>query len=245
MGKFVLLNARLFTGGADLTGSSNKVELSASREDKESTNFGSGGWKERVAGLADTEITAEGQWEADDPSKVDDAMWASLAGVGAPWTAAPDGAAVGALAYTTAGFATKYQLGGEVGEIAPWTGEAKGTWPLVRGFVAHPPGTARIATGTGVAAQLGAVPAGKHLYAALHVLSVAGTAAPTIAVAIESDDAGGFASPSTALTFAAATAQGGQIVRSAGPITDTWFRPKWTITGTNPSFLFVVAFGIA
>ena len=246
MGKFVLLNARTFAGAADLTGASNKIELSSERAAETITNFGSGGWVERVAGLADTEITGEGQWEAGDPGLVDDQQWAALTGSGAtPLSVAPDGAALGELCWLTAAMTTKYQLGGEVGAVAPWTAEIKGSWPLVRGIVAHPPGTARTVTGTGTAAQLGAVPAGKHLYAALHVLSIAGTASPSITVSIESDDAGGMATPATALTFTAATAVGAQIARVAGPNTDTWFRPKWTITGTAPSFLFLCAFGIA
>ena len=243
MGKFVLTNVRLFTGAADLTGVSNKLEISAEVEDKETTNFGSGGWKEFRGGIAATEISAEGQWEAGDPSLVDNERWTSLGGLG-PWTAGPDGAAVGNLAYFTNALSGKYVLGGEVGDVAPWTGEAKSSWPLVRGQIAHPPGTARTATGTGTGAELGAVATGKQLYAALHVLSVAGTA-PSITVEIESDDASGFPSAVSRISFDAATAAGGQIKRVAGPLTDTWFRPKWTISGTGPSFLFVAAIGIA
>ena len=129
--------------------------------------------------------------------------------------------------------------------MATWTGTAKSSWPLVRGTIAHPPGTARTASGTGTGLQLGAVPAGRRLYAALHVLSVAGTT-PSITVTVESDDANTFASATTRLTFDAATAAGGQVLRTTGDaITDTWFRVTWTISGTSPSFLFVVALGIA
>ncbi|AIJ26362.1 hypothetical protein [Amycolatopsis methanolica] len=244
MGKFVLTNVRLFTGGADLTGASNKLEISAEVADEDATTFGSGGWKEVKAGLAATEITAEGFWEAGDLSMVDDAQWTALGGLG-PWSAGPAGANVGDLAYFTNALTGSYALGGEVGSMAPWSGKANSSWPLVRGQVAHPPGTARTASGTGVGTQLGAVPAGKQLYAALHVLSVAGTATPSLTVAIESDTASGFAAPTDRLTFAAATARGGQILRVPGPLTDTWFRPKWTVAGTAPSFLFVVALGIA
>ena len=85
---------------------------------------------------------------------------------------------------------------------------------------------------------------GEH--AALHVLSVAGTSTPTITVEIESDTEEAFGdTPETRLSFDAATAAGGQILRtSAGVHADTWYRPTWTITGTDPSFLFVVALGI-
>ncbi|MGI5443095.1 hypothetical protein ACQEV4_38865 [Streptomyces shenzhenensis] len=73
MGKTVLTNVRAFTVGADLTGVSNKIELSAAAEAKETTNYGSDGYKEFVGGLASAEISGEGQWEPGDPGKVDDA----------------------------------------------------------------------------------------------------------------------------------------------------------------------------
>lgn len=243
MGKFILLDARLFAPGADLSGASNKIELSSEIEDKETTNYRSGGYKEVIGGLGSAEISGEGQWEAGDPSRVDDASWSTLGGVG-PYTVCPTDSAVGALAYITSGMRADYKVGDAVGEIAPWSGTVKSSWPLVRGQIAHPPGTARTATGVGTALQLGAVPAGKRLYAALHVLSVAGTT-PSITARIESDDAVGFASPTTQLTFVAANAPGGQILRGNGTaVTDTYYRVAWTITGTTPSFMFAVSLGI-
>lgn len=243
MGTLILTNARLFTGGADLTAHNNKLEIYAEAETKDTTVFGSGGWKEVKGGLIQPTIDGEGFWEAGDSGKVDDAAFAALGGVGA-YTACPDTAAVAALAYFSQALTGKYQLGGAVGDVAPWTLGMKGAWPLVRGVVAHPPGTARTTTGTGTGAELGAVAANQYLYASLHVLSVAGTDTPTITVAIESDADDTFGSATDRITFDAATARGGQVKRVAGAITDTWFRPKWTISGTNPSFLFLVAFGI-
>lgn len=246
MSKSVLLDCRLFAVGADLSGHSNKIELSSEVEDKDATNYRSDGWKEVLGGLGSAELSGEGQWEAGDASKVDDASWSQLGGVG-PWSVGPADSAVGDLAYFMKALRSDYKLGDAVGEVAPWSGNAKSAWPLVRGLFAHPPGTPRTATGDGTALQLGALAAGQQLYAALHVLSVAGTSTPTITVEIESDsqeDFGG--TPETRLSFAPATAAGGQILRtSPGAHADTWYRPTWTITGTNPSFLFVVAFGIS
>lgn len=244
MAKFVLTGVRTFANAADLTSNSNKVEITADVEDKDVTNYGSAGWKELLGGLASSQISAEGQWEALDPSKVDDASWSQLGGVG-PWTVGPVGAAVGDLAYFTNALQSSYQLGGQVGDVAPWTGKASGSWPMVRGQIAHPPGTARTSTGVGTGVNLGAVAAGKRLYASLHVLSVAGTT-PSITARVESDDAIGFPSATTQLTFTAATAVGGQILRTTGTaITDSWFRIAWTISGTTPSFLFTTALGVA
>src|SRR5438445_534263 len=132
MSKLVLLNTRLFVSGADFTSNSNKVELEMEADDVDATNFGSGGWKETLQGLISTKITGEGQWEAGDAGKVDNALWAELsAGSQSPWTVCPVDAA-----------------------------------------------------------------------------------------------------------------DGGQIARTAGAIADTWYRAKWTITGSSPSFLFLVAFDV-
>ncbi|MGW1762757.1 hypothetical protein ACWCQL_01470 [Streptomyces sp. NPDC002073] len=242
--RFTLTDVRLFTAGADLTSASNKVEISAEVDEKDTTNYASGGWKELLGGLGSAEISGEGQWEAGDPSRVDDASWAMLGGTG-PWTVCPTAATVSSLAWLTSAMRADYKIGDAVGEVAPWSGKGVSTWPLVRGQIAHPPGTARTATGTGTALNLGVVPAGRRLYAALHVLSVAGTGTPSITVSVESDDGAGMASPASRLTFAAATAAGGQILRTdSAAITDTHYRAAWSVSGTSPSFMFALALGI-
>lgn len=250
MAKTVLLNTRIFAAGADLTSRSNKVELSCEIEDKDATSFRAvddpdAGWKELLGGLASTSINASGQWEAGDPGKVDNVAWTNLAGRTAhPWTVCPLSAAVGDLAYASSGLMTSYKLGEAVGEVAPWEAQAKGTSLTVRGQVAHPPGTARTATGVGTGLNLGALAAGQRLFAALHVLSATGTT-PSLTVRVESDSDNTWASPTTRATFTAATAAGGQSAEVTGPVTDAWWRVAWTITGTTPSFLFVASLGIA
>ncbi|MFG1898694.1 hypothetical protein ACGFIP_32270 [Micromonospora zamorensis] len=245
----ILKNVRIFNGGVDLTSSANKVEVSGEVEERDMTTFGSYDgpsdriWKEVMAGTKSGKASASGFWEALDPSKVDDSSWSSLGGVGA-WTVCPRGAAVGDVAYVTQAMRGQYQLGGSQGDIAPWSAAWGGSMPIVRGVIAHPPGLARTATGTGTAVLHVAVPTGGELIAALHVLSAAGTT-PSITVKIQSDDAAGFASPTDLLTFTAATARGGEARRLAGPITDTYYRASWTITGTTPSFLFVVSLGVS
>lgn len=244
MPKTILTNVRCFAVGADLTANSNKVELSAEVETKDVTNYASNAWKENLGGLGSAEISGEGQWEAGDSTKIDDASWLQIGGVG-PWSvSANNGAAVGDLAYFTQALRSDYKLFDAVGEVAPWTGTAKSAWPLVRGQFAHPPGTARTATGVGTGLNVGAVALNKRMYAALHVLSVAGTT-PSITARVESSVDNTFGAPTTRLTFTAATAVGGQILRTAGTaITDPWWRIAWTISGTTPSFLFAATLGI-
>lgn len=245
MAKTVLLNTRVFAGGADLTGVSNKIELSAEIDEQNVTSFGSNGWTESLGGLGSTEITGGGQWEAGDPGRVDNETWSTLSGrTLQPWTVCPLSASVGDLAYATDALRTTYTQGGEVGNVAPWDASAAGVSPLLRGTVAHPPGTARTVSGEGTGLELGSVGDGQRIYAVLHVLSVSGTS-PSLTVEVESDIDNTWTAPTTQLSFDPATAPGGQVASAAGPITDTWWRVVWDITGTSPSFLFVATLAIA
>lgn len=243
-----LFNVRLFAASADLTGRSNKVSFAAEVEEKDITTFlaeddPDSGWKKVMGGLGSSTLAAEGFWEAGDESKVDDEAWANLGSV-IPFTIAPGGAAVGSLAYVFKALRSEYKFGGAVGDVAPWTAGATGSWPVARGKVLHPPGTARTATGNGTAVELSAVSSSQYLYATLHVLSVAGTSSPTITVKVQSDVDNSFGSPTDQITFTAATAIGGQAQRTIGAITDSWFRVVHTISGTNPSFLYICSIGV-
>lgn len=240
-GIYVQTNVRLFAGGADLTSRSNKVELALEVEDKETTNYGSGGSKERIGGLGSGTLNGEGQWEAGDLSMVDDQNWAQMGSVGG-FTACPVGAAVGSVAWLVRAMQSQYKLGDQVGNVAPWTAQASSSWPVSRGLVLHPAGTARTTTGTGTATLLTAVSATQYLYSTLHVYSVTDG---TLTVKVQSSVDNTFASPTDRITFTAATSLGGQMQRLVGPVTDTWWRTSWTIAGgSTHSFLFLNAIGI-
>jgi hypothetical protein len=241
----VLTDVRMYAGGCDLTGYSNTVELAPSAEEKDKTTFASAGWKEITGGLKGGRIAGAGFWEAGDLGKVDNASWQELGGSTA-WTIAPNTADVGDLAYVARAMESEYKLLGQVGELAPWSASNTTNWPIGRGVMLHPSGTARTATGDGTAVEHVAVAAGQYVYATLHVLSVAGTDTPTITVVIESDvDALFNGSETSRVSFDAATAISGQMKRTAGAITDTFWRATWTIAGTNPSFLFAVGLAVA
>lgn len=246
MGKQVLLDCRVFAGGADLSGNGNMIELVEEIETKAVTNWRSGGAREVLGGLLDTEIAADCLWEAGSSSVPDDAFWAQRR-TDEPWSFAPDGTsdlAPGNLMFLTKATTLKRSWLGGVGDVAELKAQAKGQWPLARGQSAHPSGVARTATGSGTALQLGAVTTGKYMYANLHVLSISGTATPTITVDVQSDDNSGFTSATTRGSFAARTVVGGESIRIAAPIADDWWRVSWTISGTNPSFLFLASLGI-
>lgn len=238
----VLLDARIYVQGADLTGYSNKVEAMAKAEDLDRTTFGSGGWHERIGGLFDGSANVEGFWGAGDQSAPDDMFWGQL-GNQIPVSLVPTLGTVGQLAYLTKALACQYTPGGKDGELLAFNADMPVSWPIVRGAVIHPQGTARTTTGTGTSVQLGAVPSDKCLYVCLHVLGASGTT-PSLTVKMQSDNATGFPSATDQGTFTAATTYGGQTMKIAGPITDDWWRVAYTISGTSPSFLFAVTAGI-
>lgn len=243
--KLILTNTRLFVAGADLTGSTNKVEVMAEKPEVVVTTFGSGGWEELLAGIGAASFAVEGFFEAGDPTMPDDAAWAALGEVEA-WTVCPVDGSAGAVAFFTKALEGNYMpLQGGVGDAASFTAAAKSSWPFVRGVVGQPPGSPITADGNASGYQLGAVPNGKSLYASLHVLSVAGTGTPTLSVSVESDDNASFTSAIERIAFDDATAVGAQIARLTAPLTDDYYRVSWTVTGTSPSFLAIVALGIA
>jgi hypothetical protein len=243
-GTFVLTNCRVLVGGADLSGDTNEATISGKKVDKDVTNYNSGGWTEHLGGLGTATIAVKGFTEAGSLSLPDDNGWANLGLLGGV-TLAPQGAASGALAYFTNVLESDFAaIQGKVGDVAGFSYSLISDWKLVRGLIGLPPAQIVTATGTGTPMQLGAVAAGQSIYADLHVISVAGTT-PSLTVAIQSATTSGFGSPTTRLTFNAATAIGGQIMKAAGPITDTWWAVQYTVSGTTPSFLASVAFGIA
>lgn len=245
----ILTDVRLFTGGCDLTSANNKLEFAAEVEEKDVTTFRSTGsgrhWMSVLGGIAKGSVAASGFWSAGTSDQVDDNLWPGLGGVGA-WSWCPSTAAVGSIGWVTQALQASYKILGTVGDVAPWEANASTTGAIARGVVLHDPGTARTTTGNGTGVQHVAVPAGSYLYANLHVLSVSGTATPTLTVTVESDATDSWSgSETTQVSFTAATAVGGQALRTAGAITDTWYRATYTISGTDPSFLFVVAIGVS
>lgn len=246
MAKLVLTNCRTFVAGADLSGDTNEATLSATREVKDTTNYLSAGWREAIAGLGQAKIAVAGYTEASPtPTTVglpDDTGWAQLGLLGGV-TLCPVNAADQAVAYLTNVLESDFDaIQGKVGDVAAFKLSLVSSWPLARGVIAVPPAQVISATGTGTINNLGAVAAGQQLYADLHVISVSGT--PTVTFAIESAALVGFGSPTTRLTFTAATSLTGQILRVPGAITDAFWRAKWTVTGTG-SVLAALAFGIA
>ncbi len=246
MAGFALTDVRLYVAGADLTGQTNKVDFEGTLNDEDKTTFGSQGWVERVGGLRSAKVDVDGLWWAGDAGQPDDRIWADLTGgTSVPMTLCGTSGAVGTPCYVTKALDLSYKIGTKVGALLPFSVNTMTDGPVGDGNILHPQGTARTTTGNGTAVQVGAVLTGQRMYLGLHVLSIAGTGTPTITVAVQSNVDNTFGAPTTRATFTAATALGGQLLSVAGPITDTWWRATWTISGTTPSFLFAVSAGIA
>jgi len=176
---------------------------------------------------------------------VDESAWALLGVADTPHSVCTP-SADGSLAYLWRGIPLSYAPAmGAAGELAMTqiSGQSS-TGGVVRGTLIHPGSASRTSSSVGTGRQLGAVVAGKSMYAALHVLSAAGTT-PSLTVIVQSDDNAGFTSPTTRISFSAAstgnTYQWGSV---AGAITDGWWRISYTVTGTGPSFAFAVTAGI-
>ncbi len=105
--------------------------------------------------------------------------------------------------------------------------------PLVRGILAT--SETVTATGSGTGHQLGAVSDSQSIYAGIHLLTAGGTT-PSITVILESDDNSGFSSATTRATFTAYNYREGEWRSVVGAITDDYWRFRWTVSGTNPSF---------
>lgn len=150
----------------------------------------------------------------------------------------------GSTAYLFRGIPLQYSpVDGDVGALAMAKLSGQASKPVVRGKTLHPSATDRTTSGSGVGRQLGAVIAGKTLYAALHVLTVTGTT-PSLTVKIQSDDNVNFTSPTDRITLTAANSVSAQWGSVAGAITDDYWRAVWTISGTGPHFRFLVTAGI-
>jgi hypothetical protein len=242
MANQILKDCKLIVGKYDFSGKMNALALSYGAEALDDTTFASGGTKSNAGGLKTVSFQHEGLFDTGAGS-VDEVFFGNVGLAEQPVAISPQAGAEGELAYFFKSLQTKYSPSGKIGQLLAFSvgGEAQNS-PLVRGIVGHT--NTRTATGVGTAYQLGAVSAAQKLFAALHVLAASGTT-PSLVVKVQSDDTQAFTTPTDRITFAAQNAANAVWATPvAGAITDTWWRVTWTITGTTPSFQFIVPVGI-
>lgn len=238
MAEHVLTGGLILFDGLDLSNSLNQITLDHSAEAKDSTAIGHT-TRRRIGGLKESVLSAAGFFEAAEP----DASLFAAAGASDKVITVSYSQTLGEVAYFLKALLGEYQpFGGGVGDLAGFQMNAGcSDGDLIRGRLMEL-GT-QTATGNGTGRQLGTVAAGQSIYAALHVLTVAGTT-PSLVVKIQSDDNAGFISPVDRITFNSANAVGAQFGSQVGAIADDYWRAVWTIGGTGPSFRFAVALGI-
>jgi hypothetical protein len=238
MAASVLSNVQLLVGAYELSAFSGTFEAGGEVEIKEANNFAALGYVVTLPGL----FTANGSvgGNADYATgAVNQSFRVAQIGSQQAFSVIPSGTAAvaGDSAQFMRGRLSKMaMLTGAVGEVAKFQIDVTGDYPDVDGFVGVPLGARSSLTGTAV--QVGATPATKQVWAALHVTTAVGT---NLAVTVTSDNAVGFPSPATVLTFATTSTVGWQFITAAGPITDDWLKVTHSSTG---SFTYAVVMGV-
>jgi hypothetical protein len=236
LSKMILKTARCYVGGFDFSGDLNKVDLAATAEVKDFTNFLSKG-KEKVPGSIDYKLSYSGYVNTGDSEKN---LFENVALENVPFALSPSAGLVGDLAYFGKATYVEYRPGGQVGEMFGFDLNAEGQGDIVRGVILL--NGELTATGNSAAINLGAVSAGKQVYAALQVLSVTGTA-PSATFKVRSASAadGTF---TDRITFPAVSSAGAWwAIPLAGPVTDGFWRIDYTLS-TNSKFTAVLTVGI-
>jgi hypothetical protein len=235
----VFKDCYFYLDGYDLSGDHNEHRLKYSCNLIESTPFNAD-TKRRTPGLKDLSSSHNGFSEAG-AGKVDEILFNRIGAAEKAASIYPTAMSLGDIGFGYKVLIAKLGHGAKIGELWKFSVDADGTGTLVRLTLMDK--GAKTVSGNGAARNLGAVSSSQGVYAVAHVIAVAGTA-PTLNLTIESDDVEAFTTPITRLTFTQFTAIGAQLINAVGPITDAWWRAKWVIGGTGPSFTIVVGVGI-
>lgn len=245
MASQTLTNTQVFLGAYDFTGFTGQLDTGAQTAMEEAPNMGAYGYKVVVPGIHSSEQTFTGNDDYDAATSVGRVLTVAQRGAQLPFGLVHAGTAAvaGSAALLGQGLLSKVgRLMGATGKVAGFQATVTGDQPLVYGVVGAPLASRGAHTGTSL--QLGAVGTGptgveQRLWAALIVTAASGT---NLAVTIQSDNATGFPSAATALTFSTVSAASAQFTSAAGPMTDDWFRVSATVgSGT---FTYAVLMGV-
>ncbi len=238
----ILKDARVWMGGYRVSGSINRTVLDYSAEQQDNTALEHTA-RSREAGLLMAALQMEGFYSAG-VGAIDAVLNGYHALADVPVTVCPiEAAAEGSRCFTFQADVADINRSGAVGDLLKISAgaEQSGGIPLARGQLLH--NATRSASGNGSAWQLGALSATQRLVAALHILTADGTT-PSLTVKVQSDDNSGFTSATDRITFSAKDAIGYDWGSVSGAITDDYWRASFSISGTLPSFVFVLAAGI-
>lgn len=243
MSQLVLTQSKLFAAGYDFSGDLRAIALRLGADQKDATNFASGGTRKRLAGLKTGSFALEGYWNAASAAvAADDTLFGNIGLTGIPVTIIPQTGAEGEVCYSGNFDFADYVPGAKVGDMFEFSSNGETTSEIARGTLLH--NAARASGGNGTIYQVGAVSATQKAYAALHILALTPSGSPTFTCKIQSAALVGFGSPTDRITFTSAAAVGGQWATPiAGPITDAFWRIVYTLTNIS-SITFAVSLGI-
>jgi len=230
MAVYALTNAYAYVAGYDFTSDSNNLAIDVQAEALDATPYGPG-WRQYVGGLKSSAFDMAGFWQSAASQAVDPEAFTGL-GVADQVFTFGTSQVEGDPAFMWQGMKANYEIGGDVGAVAPYTLKAVGSNGVgaVRGKLAKSRGNVNTTGALGTGLTLTAPSASQFVYCTVHIF----TAGTTITLQLQSDDNGGFSSPTTIATIGPLTTSGGTwMTRVSGPLTDSFFRLNVSaITGT-------------
>lgn len=248
MPRHLFVDGRLLVGAYDLSGDANRVGITLDRAQLDRTTFADKKNQIFQPGLKIPSIDAAGFWRAGaeagtTPKRVDDLLHGNLDLVDVPTTLLVEDAA-GKPGYSLRTSQARYRPGpGQNGALIPFeVAVVASSGPFLRGHALHVGQV--VADGQGAAFNLGDVPAGKKLYAVLHVYGI-GQVGETLDVKVQSDDTNGFLSPVDRVVFGQKNSFAHEWAAAVdGPIADTWFRVSHDLGLAAVSFDYCVLVAI-
>lgn len=243
MAQHILSTTKILFDGNDFSGDLNSLTFRMAKDDAGGTAFGDTA-HEHTPGMKSHELAVSG-FANFGITESEGVFQGAMGTANKIITVMPQNSTVESVAYSCKGMALEMSLGGSVGELAAFSGAAYSqSTPAIRGVVGAT--GAKTETGAGASITLGAVGATQSLYGVLHCTAVSGTDTPTITCKIQSAPLATFLADVTdRITFSAVTATGAQWATAvAGPITDTFWRVSWVVSGTNPSLTIYAVLAI-
>lgn len=245
MPAYTLTNAQVLVGSTNISSFTGDLSTGSQTVMRDAPNLAAGGFRIVTPGITSADYTFSGNADFDSATDVSRAFNVSSRGSQQAIGVIPSGTAAvaGSAAIFSRGLLSQMKiLTGATGDVAGFSMGLTSDIAEVYGVVGAPLASRGALTGTSL--QLGAVATGptgipQRLWAALFVTGSSGT---NLAVTIQSDNATGFPSPATAITFSTVSVAGWQFQSVAGPITDDWFRVNATVgSGT---FTYAVLLGV-
>jgi hypothetical protein len=241
MSKFTFKNASIYNHCYDHSATLNNIELKAEIANKDATAFGSAGWQANYPGMIAVDVHEEGFLDLAESGN-DNYLFSKVGTTGAPLSVYGEGSALTKVGYGFVALESKYNPVLNIGDMAAFRVDAKGSGTALVRITSMNTPAAVSSTANGTSVQLGTVSATQSLHSFLHVYAASGLS-PTLTMSVSSSTSAG-GSYTTRLTHTVMNTLGSEYKSAVGPITDTFYRVRWAVTGTNPSFTFAIGVGI-